>query len=253
MNILPTEEWKGKSGIGDYGDFMMQTDHVIGQIAKAIDDQGFKENTLFIVTSDNGCAYKADIPALQEKGHYPNGEFRGIKMDIWEGGHRVPHIVRWPNVVKAGSKSDALICLNDFMATCSDITGRELKDSEGEDSVSFLPALKGEPIITERKGIVNHSFKGMFAYREKKWKLILTKGSGSVRIGYTKAEAPKLPKGQLYDMENDPNETNNLFNQHPEIVDRLAQQLQKEVNAGRSTVGEPQKNDIPNDKIKIWK
>ncbi|MFC5051438.1 arylsulfatase [Rubritalea spongiae] len=248
--IVPSEEWKGKSGLGDYGDFMMQTDAVIGKIIEAVDASESAENTMIIVTSDNGCAKKAEIPDLISKGHYPNAQFRGKKMELWDGGHRVPHIVRWPAVVKAGSSSDEIICLNDFMATCSEITGRALKDNEGEDSVSFLPALKGEKIVTERKGIVHHSYTGKFAYRSGKWKLILAKGSGGLDDGLTKEEMAAAPKGQLYDMENDESETKNLYTEKPEVVEKLLTMLEYEVKQGRSTPGEPQKNDAK--KVKIW-
>jgi len=248
--IVPSAEWKGKSGVGDYGDFMMQTDDVIGQIVKAVDKSGLRENTLIIVTSDNGCAKKAEIPELQALGHYPNAHYRGKKMELWDGGHRVPHIVRWPAVVEAGTESDALICLNDFVATCSEITGRALEDHEAEDSVSFLPALKGEPIVAERKGIVHHSFTGKFAYRAGKWKLILARGSGGLHNELSKEELATQPKGQLYDMEADPSETQNLYEEYPDKVAELLGQLEKEVAEGRSTPGTPQKNDT--DKIKLW-
>jgi len=107
--IVPSDEWKGKSGIGSYGDFMMQTDALIGKIVDAVDASGMKENTMIIVTSDNGCSVQADIEALEEQGHYPNANFRGTKMDLWDGGHRVPHIVRWPAVVAKGSESKEII------------------------------------------------------------------------------------------------------------------------------------------------
>jgi len=248
--IVPTEKWKGKSGIGAYGDFTMQTDDVIGQIVSAIDAKGLTENTLIIVTSDNGCSRQADIPDLIEKGHFPNAHFRGAKMDLHDGGHRVPHIVRWPAVVKASTLNDEILCTNDFMATCSEIVGRPLKDNEGEDSVSFLPALQGKAIETERKGIVHHSFTGKFAYRQGKWKLILAKGSGALKHDMTKAELAAAPKGQLYDMEADPSEKNNLYTEMPEKVEELLAQLQEYVNLGRSTKGESQPNDVK--KVKIW-
>jgi len=177
--IVPTPKWQGKSGLGDYGDFMMQTDDFVGQIVKALDDSGFSDNTLLIVSSDNGCsARQADAPALEKAGHFPSAQFRGYKSDIWEGGHRVPFIAKWPAQVKAGSRNDSILCLTDFMATCADLSKSEMPGDAGEDSVSFLPALLGKEIKTSRKGIIHHSIKGHFAYREGKWKLILSKGSG---------------------------------------------------------------------------
>jgi len=227
--IVPTKKWQGKSGLSAYGDFMMQTDDLVGQIVQAIEDGGLSENTMVIVSSDNGCSRQADIPFLESKGHYPNGPFRGAKMDLWDGGHRVPHIVKWPTVVKPGTICDELICLNDFVATCSEIIGRPLADNEAEDSVSFLPALKGEPIVTERKGIVH---------------------SGGLKIGLTKEEMAASPKGQLYDMEKDPGELNNLYAEHPEIVADLMAQLKVIVEKGRSTPGKTQANDVSKVRIR---
>ncbi|MGD9419109.1 MAG: sulfatase family protein [Verrucomicrobiota bacterium JB025] len=247
--VVPSPEWQGRSGLGKYGDFMMQTDAFVGTIVKALDDAGFTDNTLLIVSSDNGFSEKQGGAAeLEAQGHFPSAGYRGYKADIWEGGHRVPFLVKWPGHVKAGTTSDATICLTDFMATCADLTGAELPADAGEDSVSFLPALAGEKIETSRKGIIHHSIKGSFAYREGKWKLVLSKTSGGFRPG----KAPKnAPKGQLYDMEADPGETRNLFATHPEVVERLLAQLETYVKRGRSTDGPDVPNDVKN--INIWK
>ena len=249
--ILPTEEWKGKSGLGSYGDFQMQTDAVVGQIVDAIDAAGLAENTLIIVSSDNGCSKAAKIPALEKQGHYPSAHFRGSKADLWEGGHRVPFIVRWPALVKAGSESDATICLTDFFATCAELVGKELPADSGEDSVSFLPALKGEPIQSERAGIIHHSISGHFAYRQGKWKLLLAKGSGGW-TSPTEVQAKSNPlAAQLYDLEADTGETKNLYESNPEVAAKLLAQLETDVMRGRSTAGADQKNDIED--IVLWK
>ena len=249
--IVPTEEWIGKSGLGKYADFQMQTDHVIGEIITAVDESGLAENTMVIVSSDNGCSKAAGISQLENQGHYPSARFRGSKADLWDGGHRVPFIVRWPAVVEAGSTSDALICLTDLIATCAELVGTELPANAGEDSVSFLPALAGEAIETERAGIIHHSIDGHFAYRQGKWKLLLAKGSG----GWTSPKESQVPegspKGQLYDMDADPGETENLFQSHPEIVERLLKQLQSDIDRGRSTPGPDQSNDVAD--IVLWK
>ena len=176
--ILPTDEWKGRSELGFYADFVMHTDAVVGQIVDAVDAAGLAENTIIIVTSDNGCSKVADIEDLQAQGHYPNAHFRGSKSDLWDGGHRVPFIVRWPAVVEPGSSSDAIICLTDLMATAADLSGAFVPGDAGEDSVSFAPALRGEPIVTSREGIVHHSVNGQFAIRRGDWKLIFSAGSG---------------------------------------------------------------------------
>ncbi|QOV89750.1 sulfatase-like hydrolase/transferase [Humisphaera borealis] len=136
--IVPTKEWQGKSGLGKYGDFVMETDWSIGQMMEAVDKAGISKNTLIILTSDNGCSRAAGIGKLEEQGHYPGEQRRGSKSDIWDGGHRIPFIVRWPDRVKAASRSDQLICLTDLMATCAEIVGAKLPETAGEDSVSIV-------------------------------------------------------------------------------------------------------------------
>jgi arylsulfatase A-like enzyme len=153
----------------------------------------------------------------------------------------VPFIVRWPAGVKAGSSSDEIICLTDLMATAADLTGSVLPATVGEDSVSFAPALRGEPIVSTRKGVIHHSVSGQFAYREGKWKLLLTNGSG----GWTKEPMSDKSPAQLYNMEEDPGEQTNVFSSHPEIVQRLLTQLESDIDRGRSTDGPDLSNDVP--------
>ncbi|VGO13136.1 Arylsulfatase [Pontiella desulfatans] len=248
--ILPSPKWQGKSELGVYGDFVMHTDSVVGRITAAVDASNFADNTMIIVTSDNGCSKVADgargskggVEFLKEQGHYPNGRYRGSKSDIWDGGHRVPFIVRWPAGVKAGSSSDEIICLTDLMATCAELTGARLPDHAGEDSVSFAPALLGKPMVSTLKGVVHHSVSGRFAYREGKWKILLTNGSG----GWTKETMADDSPAQLYDMEADPGEQKNLYESHPEVFNRLLAQLESDVKRGRSTAGPDQRNDVEN-------
>ncbi|MCM2369804.1 sulfatase family protein [Aporhodopirellula aestuarii] len=249
--ILPSKEWQGRSDLGKYGDFVMQTDAVVGDIVNAIDAAGFGENTLIIFTSDNGCSKAAGIKELQEKGHFPSAHLRGSKADLWDGGHRVPFILRWPKVVEAGSKTDQLVCQTDFMATCADVIGASVPNGAGEDSVSFKPALVGEPIESSRAGVIHHSIGGFFSYRQGKWKLLLCKGSGGWSApNENQARNAKLP-AQLYDLEADPGEQNNLYESNPEVVDALFKQLTSDVERGRSTAGAPAENDV--DDIVIWK
>ncbi|MDF7825445.1 arylsulfatase [Pontiellaceae bacterium B12227] len=249
--LVPTDEWKGKSGLGDYGDFVMHTDAVIGEIVQALDNKGLGENTIVIVTSDNGTSKWCGTKKLLEQGHHFSAQYRGSKGDLWDGGHRVPFFVRWPAGVQAGTTCNQLVSLNDFMATCAELTGADIPDEAGEDSVSFLPALSGEKITSGRAGVIHHSFSGHFAYRLGKWKLLLAKSSGGWTAP-TEAEAPAdAPSAQLYDMEVDPGETNNLYESHPEVVERLLKQLKAEVARGRSTDGMQQKNDVDN--IVLWK
>jgi arylsulfatase A-like enzyme len=249
--IVPSLEWQGKSGLGSYGDFVMQTDNVVGEVSAALAKHGLADNTLVIFTSDNGCSKAANIKALAEKGHLVSAHLRGSKADIWDGGHRIPFIVRWPGQVKPGTTSDQLICLTDLFATASKIVGEEFPRTSCEDSVSFLPALSGKPIESTREGVIHHSFSGHFAYRTGKWKLILAKASG----GWSSPKENQVPKGspkaQLYDLNADPSEQTNLYHRKPEIAKRMLSQLTAEVGRGRSTAGSASKNDFK--EIVLWK
>lgn len=238
--IEPTAEWKGKSGLGPYADFVMATDAAVGEVLASLEKHGVAENTIVILTSDNGCSpHGAPIPELEKQGHFPGELRRGTKADVWDGGHRVPLLVRWPGRVAADSRSAALVCLTDLMATCADLLGEKLPDDAGEDSVSFLPTLLGKADAPTREAIVHHSIDGAFAIRQGKWKLALCRGSG----GWTKGggDAPV----QLYDLSTDVGERENLAEAQPEVVARLTALLEKYVADGRSTPGAPQKNDAP--------
>ncbi len=249
--IVPTGKWKGKSGLGDYGDFVMQTDNVVGEITDALERNGFADNTLVIFTSDNGCSKAAGIEDLAEKGHIVSAHLRGSKADLWDGGHRIPFLVKWPGKVKANSTNDQLICLTDLFATVADIVDADVPSGSCEDSVSFLPALSGEKIESTRNGVIHHSISGHFAYRKDNWKLMLAKASGGwTKPGEGQAKAD-WPKGQLYDMKADVGEQNNLFEKKPEKVAELLKHLEEDVNRGRSTAGPDSKNDV--DEIKLWK
>lgn len=250
--IVPIQEWQGKSGLGKYGDFVMQTDDVVGQVIKALNDKGISENTMVIMTSDNGCSKMAGISQLQAQGHFPSAEYRGSKADIWDGGHRVPFFVKWPKVIQAGSVSDELVCQIDLLATCAELVGQDLPANAGEDSESILPIFTGGKPDYSRKGLIHHSVSGHFAYREGKWKLLLARGSGGWTAPNEKsAKAQGAPVAQLYDMEADPGETTNLYESHPEVAARLLNQLETDVNRGRSTDGPAAKNDVSN--INLWK
>ena len=250
--IVPTKEWQGKSGLGDYGDFVMQTDGGFGEILEALDRNGFSENTLVIFTSDNGCSKAANIKGLEKKGHFPSANLRGSKADLWEGGHRVPFVVRWPGMVKAGSESKQLICLTDLMATCAGILNVSVPEGSGEDSVSFLPALEGKAIVSSRKGVIHHSVSGHFGYRQGQLKLLLARGSGGwTAPGEKAAKKEGAPKAQLYDLSSDLGERANQYEVIPDVADSLLEQLKRDVARGRSTDGAPAKNDT--DEIILWK
>ncbi len=240
--IVPTKEWQGKSGLNAYGDFVMETDWALGEVMAALDKAGIAENTLIILTSDNGCSPAAGIKFLEEHGHFPSENRRGHKSDIFDGGHRIPFIARWPAKVKPSTKSDQLVCLNDLMATCAEIVGAKLPANAGEDSVSLLPALRGE---TFPRSVVHHSINGSFAIRDGQWKLELCSSSGGWSDPKPRSkEAQTLPAVQLYDMSKDVGERSNEYKGHPEIVARLTKLLEQYVADGRSTPGKPQTNDV---------
>ncbi len=242
--IVPAQEWQGRSGLGDYGDFVMQTDGAVGEVLKAIDKAGIEKNTLVIFTSDNGCSSAAGIDKLQAKGHFPSAHYRGSKADIWDGGHRIPFIVRWPGVVKPGSSCGQLTCLTDLMATCAEITGVKLPENAGEDSFSILPLLKGDekPV---RDTLVHHSISGMFALRDRTWKLELCPGSGGWSSpGDAEALESGLPSTQLYNMISDDKEARNVVAENKAIVDVMTGQLEALIENGRSTPGPKQSNDV---------
>lgn len=249
--IVPSPDWQGKSGIGAYGDFVMQTDNVVGEVVAALKKHSLTDNTLVIFTSDNGCSRAAGIPALANQGHIVSAHLRGSKADIWDGGHRIPFIVRWPGQVQPGSHCDQLICLTDLFATVGQVLRTPVPAGSCEDSVSFLPALSGQAIESTRSGVIHHSITGHFAYRQDQWKLILAKGSG----GWTSPGENQMPAGspkaQLYDMSVDPGESNSLYTDEPEIATRLLKQLTDDITAGRSTAGQPSKNDVK--EIVLWK
>jgi len=243
--ILPAPEWQGKSGLGAYADFVMQTDATVGRILAALDENGLAENTLMIFSADNGCSPQADVKSLEKQGHHASAQYRGYKADIWDGGHRVPFLVRWPGHVKAGSTSNATLCLGDFMATAADVVGTPLPESAAPDSVSFLPALKGQNIPAGREAIVHHSINGQFAIRQGSWKLCFCAGSGGWGTPDDgEAARQGLPAAQLYDLATDPGETTNLIAQHPAEAARLAALLESYIARGRSTSGPVQENDV---------
>ncbi|MEL6430019.1 MAG: arylsulfatase [Planctomycetota bacterium] len=241
--ILPTEAFRGRSGLNAYGDFMVQVDHHVGEILDALEEAGVADDTLVVFTADNGCAPPARIEELRSMGHDPSAGYRGHKADICEGGHRVPFIARWPERVEAGSVSTATVCLTDLFATLAEVSGVPLPAGAAEDSIGMLPALAGEGAA--RSSIVHHSINGSFAIRRGCWKLILCPGSGgwsAPRPGPAREDA-SLPLVQLYDLNEDPGETRNLEAERPEVVGALTELLATQVREGRSTPGPPAAND----------
>jgi len=246
--IVPSKAWLGKSPIGKYGDFLMETDWVVGQVLKALDDNQIAEKTLVIFTTDNGCSPAAGISKLIKQGHKPNGDLRGHKADIYEGGHNVPFLVRWPGHVTKGSQSSRIIRTTDFFATVADALEKldALPEAGAIDSFSFLPTLAGKN-QKPRPFTIHHSINGSFAIRQGKWKLCLCPGSGgwSAPTPNKAWKDATLPPVQLFDMEADPQEKINLSKQHPELVHTLIKAVNTAITNGRTTPGATQKNDTP--------
>ncbi len=241
--ILPSAPFRGRSGTNEYGDFCLHVDDVVGQIMAALDAHALAENTIFVFASDNGCSPMADFAELAQAGHNPSYIFRGHKADIYEGGHRVPLIVRWPEIIKPGVRSDETVCLIDLLATCADILGAELPDDAGEDSISNLPVWRGQQLDANlRQATVHHSVDGSFALRAGRWKLEMCPGSGGWSYPRPGKECDNLPPVQLYDLHADVGEQRNVLAEHPNVVERLTSLLTQYVRDGRSTPGRRQQN-----------
>jgi arylsulfatase A-like enzyme len=246
--VVPTSEFEGRSRTTAYGDFVTQIDADVGRILATLEKHGLSENTLVIFTSDNGFAPPGGLEALRELGHDPSGGFRGFKSDLFEGGHHVPFIVRWPGgITHSSTSSGALVGQLDLFATCAEILGVSPPADAAEDSVSFLPVLRranaGDAL---RTSLVHHSSEGRFSIREGRWKLLLWPGSGgwsaptptpSRWLKNDAADLSRLPAFQLYDMAADPAEQTNLAASHPEIVQRLGRLMSTTIKRGRSTPG----------------
>lgn len=221
--IAPAPAFVGKSGAVDlvkrdpkYGDWLHQGDAMLGEILEALERNQLAADTLVVATSDNGAEGRAYAP------------WRGAKRSIYEGGHRVPFVARWPGKVEAGSTSGQTICLDDLMATVAEILGAKLPANAGEDSLSLLPALLGTAREPLREATIHQSSSGDLAIRQGPWKLIF----------------PKSGRRELYHLENDPGETTNVKSANPGVAARLAALMQSYVDRGRGTPGEPQKNDF---------
>ena len=241
--IVPLPPFKGASGINPYADFVMQTDHHMGQLLAALKEAGVDDNTLVIFTSDNGCSPEGKFAILKEKGHDPSAGYRGHKADIYEGGHRVPFVVRWPQGIKAGQKTSALACLTDIYSTLEDIADQPRKPSGGEDGFSLLPVFKGAA-TSGRETLISHSISGCFSIRHGQWKLCLSAGSGGWSApGEKDAKAKGLPPLQLFDLGTEKSERTNLAATNPERVSEMVRLLDKEVKNGRCTPGDTVKND----------
>ena len=249
--VLPEKRFRGKSGIGPYGDFVMQVDWSVGQVMTAVRESGIDQNTMILYTSDNGSFMKRlnspENPEVPSSGaghktdetvqgyhasvHDANSPYRGQKADVFEGGHRVPFFVRYPGGFKAGLEPDATISTVDILATCADLIGQEIPAAAAEDSYSFYPLLTKRGSY-ERAPVIAHSISGCFALYSEEWKFIATSGSGG--RSQPKSGPSKKPY-QLYDLSEDIGETDNVIDAHPELAERLEKELRAMIdNPGRA-------------------
>lgn len=216
---VPPDFIKGRSRAGARGDAVCLVDWMVGEVLETLRKLDIEENTLLIVTSDNGA--RATCFNGLDYGHKSNGDWRGQKADIWEGGHREPFVAQWPAVIRPGTVCGETICLSDLMATCADIAGGELDKSSALDSISFLELLKNPAGGAVRDMLIHHSGDGMFSIRRGNWKLIAGSGSGGFSDPVRAEVIPGGPAGQLYDLDADPAENVNLYHQRPEKVDEM--------------------------------
>lgn len=230
---IPSPEYKGASKAGTYGDYVTMVDDMIGKVLIMIKNLNIEENTLIIVTSDNGSDWRPED--IEETGHHANYIYKGRKADIYEAGHRIPFIASWKGVIPAGIASNELMCTTDLLATMAGMLGQSLADNAGEDSYNLWPYFIGKAVPSSiREAMVHHSLDGFFSMRKGKWKLTPHLGSGGFSTPNLIVPKPGEASGTLYDLENDPREQNNLYKQHPEVVQDLSQILEKYKNQGYS-------------------
>tara|TARA_R110000850_G_scaffold42902_11_gene110052 strand:- start:309 stop:1820 length:1512 start_codon:yes stop_codon:yes gene_type:complete len=237
---FPGKDFKGKTEAGPHGDFIHEFDFIVGKLMAKLKELGVDDNTLVMVSSDNGPEVGTTLNMRAKYEHDGARPWRGVKRDNWEGGHRVPMIARWPGKVAAGSITDQTVCLTDIMATCAAIVGSDLPNDAAEDSVDLLPVLMGKADEPVRDYTLHQTISLALAIRKGKWKYLDHQGSGGNNYGGAKLKALDLPDaapnapGQLYDMEVDPGETTNLYHEFPEIVEALKSQLEASKQSGRS-------------------
>ncbi len=256
--VVPAPEFRGKSSAGEYGDFVFQSDETVGRVLDALQRSQLDDNTLVIFTSDNGPEIGNEVhPGAYDRipkyHHASMGRLRGAKRDLWEGGHRVPFIARWPGQIPPGSTSAETICHVDLLATIAALLDTKLPDSAGVDSYNLLPALRGETRAKPlREATVHHAFSGKFAIRQGDWVLIAAPtGDDNRKLGEPdwfqneRGYAPHNQSTELFDLRKDLPQQHNVSAEHPEVVTELIVLLEKYISEGRSTPGPRQANDVP--------
>ena len=231
--VVPTKKFAGKSGIAPIADFVMETDWSIGQVLMAVEESGILENTLIIFTADNGHSNYTGWEELISAGHLPSGPYRGHKGNIWEGGHRVPFIVKWKDKIQATSSNDQLICLTDIYSTCHElVTGELIASNAGEDSFSFLDVLLKRNGKTLRDNIVSHSVNGEFAYRKDGWKIVFKLPEKTLQ-----ASRGKATEVELYNLTYDIAEKHDSSKYYADKVNFLTEELRELLKEGPAEKG----------------
>ena len=237
--IVPNEEFRGKSKAGYYGDFVIETDAQVGKVLDALDKAGVADNTIVIFTADNG-AETAAFDRLKEFDQWSSGEFRGVKRDIYEGGHRVPFIVRWPAQVEAGAVSDEVVSQVDFAATFAKLVGHALSEGEAIDSYNLLPVLKGENYKKPlRTATVQNTNAGKYALRQGDWVLVDAASGASKKEGthyleyFGLSDFGKDCDGLLFNLKNDPRQSKDLSGEYPEKVEQMRALLKRYMGGER--------------------
>lgn len=228
--IIPNDEFDGKSGAGAYGDFVFQSDWVVGQVLNALKEKGLEDNTIVIFSSDNGPESYAWKRA-ENFDHFSMGDFRGLKRDVWEGGHHVPFLIKWPGEIEAGSVSDEVISQIDLMATLTEIAGAELPDHAAPDSYNILPVIKGDEYSSPlREATVHNTYDNIWGIRKGDW-LYINSPTGGHRVPPDSFRELKgyigfNTEGLLFNMKVDPEQQDNLYDEYPEKIQELDTLLQ---------------------------
>lgn len=228
---MPAAPFRGKSPIGTYGDFILNVDHVVGQVRTKLRQLGIADNTLVVFSSDNGAYWPQSEVDLHQ--HDAHAGRRGQKGDIWDGGHRMPLIISWPARIQKPLVYEHLVSLTDLFATFAGLTGQKIPKGQGEDSFSFLHVLQGNTRKATRPAMIHHSSGGLYSIRMDGWKYIDGLGSGGFTAPAKPAPSPGGPTGQLYDLQHDPGESDNVFLRYPAKVRKLEKKLRKQTGKRR--------------------
>ena len=237
--IVPNKEFHGRSKAGYYGDFVVETDTMVGKVVAGLKDKNLLENTLIIFTADNGAENLA-FSRLEKFDHWSSGKYRGLKRDVYEGGHRVPFIVSWPGKIKPGSHSDEVVSQVDLAATFAEIIGHKLSTDDAIDSYNLLPVLTGEDYQKPlRVATVQNTFEKTYALRQGNWVLINTSSGAAQKESKAYLDHfglktyPKETPGLLFNLKEDPRQSKNVYQKHPDKVEAMSKLLRRYLEGER--------------------